>query len=560
MKDEFAIESPTDVQQFLAEMPAPSRRNGDALYNGGMVTGLRAELPGFAYRAEVKDSRGVAEVSLFVDQETWDANCSCAQGFDCPHIYAAFRALLTEYRSAAVQALSASGRVGGQAISLRQPNKALPVATLLEEALGRKLIVQERGFALAVHEAYLETVANRALFEHSLVHIPLEWHLRKLSWTRLEIWPAFPVSEHEFWLYVALYAREQGVDIPDFMQPVTDVTLIEQRVKKWRRDRRIQEWRNRLQTQTWDLRPEPAEPSELRVRIEKDKAQLEMWNPAKERFDSFSQGGFRKLVTGVSVGEIRLSPESQSFFQVFNAEYEPVLSFDEEGRLQQLNPLFRLPALASRIVDSDGQPLARPEEPLEWRLLPGAAADDDYALALRTAAGEPPGTILCVLQGSPFLYLTAHTVYKGPVLFPFLDTEHENQVPAAVIETSSGIGFVKRLGAELPPALSKRVVEIPFHVTLHLSLRPASHGRGTEDCQVTALASTLDGRETKLWNGSTWVPQTSAKRVRSGEEIPVADESLLAKLPALLETLKLKPDFMGKALSTRVTKRFPERV
>src|SRR5437870_1636246 len=74
---------------------------------------------------------------------------------------------------------------------------------------------------------------------------PLEMGCEKVC-DALQIWPAFPPDEYEFWLYVAYAAREHHAELPEFMAPITDLDAIEERMTKWRRTREIEKWKQTL--------------------------------------------------------------------------------------------------------------------------------------------------------------------------------------------------------------------------------------------------------------------------------------------------------------------------
>ena len=64
--------------------------------------------------------------------------------------------------------------------------------------------------------------------------------------TSLEIWPEFPSTLHEFWLYAANAAVQRGVQLPDFMRPVSGLEGVRERIAAWGRAREIQRWKRTL--------------------------------------------------------------------------------------------------------------------------------------------------------------------------------------------------------------------------------------------------------------------------------------------------------------------------
>src|SRR5207249_4789402 len=124
-----------------------------------------------------------------------------------------------------------------------------------------------------------------------------------------------------------------------------------------------------------------------------------------------------------------------------------------------------------------------------------------YGLRLVQADGTPAPPILCLLAGTPALYLTATAVFTGPEPHPqVLDAKRENRIPAPAIEQLSGVAFLQSLGVDLPPRLRERVRTLPFQVAIHCRLQPVYLGSDTEECVVSAFAEAPDGHALS-WTG-----------------------------------------------------------
>src|SRR5207244_10846162 len=68
------------------------------------------------------------------------------------------------------------------------------------------------------------------------------------GWDTLQIWPALPRDEHEFWLYIVRAARGFNLSIPEFMLPVSDPSRIDARMAKWERARQVEKWTRTFST------------------------------------------------------------------------------------------------------------------------------------------------------------------------------------------------------------------------------------------------------------------------------------------------------------------------
>jgi hypothetical protein len=237
------------------------------------------------------------------------------------------------------------------------------------------------------------------------------------------------------------------------------------------------------------------------------------------------------------------------------------LRYSDSDSANIVRRCLRIPGLESRVVGHDGQPLARPTDPLKWDLTPAANEQEDYRLRLVQADGSPLPPILCILPGSPSLYLTANAVFNGPnPQEHVLDPLDENRIPAPAIERASGLAFLQSLELELPPRVRERVRSLPFEVAISCKLQPIYPGSESEDCVVSVVGQAPDGHQ-QVWTGYNWLDNTPKGRRKTGRDsdaITIYDWSLPNRIPPLLEPLALKPSAYGGGLVTRVTKKFPE--
>src|ERR1051326_6877935 len=280
----------------------------------------------------------------------------------------------------------------------------------------------------------------------------------------LQIWPALPENECEFWLYVANAAQEHGLAIPEFMLPVSDLTLIQQRLARWRRARDIEHWKQTLGNLPHTHRPHRAPTGELdlRVMITDQEVRLQWQRPGVREFELLKQRQARQLDADYQEGAVRFTPEAELIWQFFSdlPDYKIKLEFldstDEAADI--LGRVMRSRLLESRIVGLDGRPLARPQEPLRWEVIPAKAETDDYRFRLVQANGALPPPILGVLPGLPALYVTEQAIFLGPeTQTDVLQPTQETRIPAPAVERASGVAFLQSLGAELPARLRGRV-------------------------------------------------------------------------------------------------------
>ena len=232
VNDAFELLDPGNAQSYLKKFSPEARRQGQKAFAAGGVHSLAPDTPGKFFSGEVHADGEVFNVHLYYDPvEGWMGDCTCAQRTKCAHNFAAMRALLAEHSSAVVRNLSASRATGGAGMALKGKSGEEPgLARRLLSHLGRPLNPEESKYIRKVRATY-ERVRQ-------LAHIS-RWDFQEMGfrmpgygWDTLDIWPAFPQDEYEFWLYIVRAAQGFGLPIPEFMLPVSDIS------KSWT------EWQN----------------------------------------------------------------------------------------------------------------------------------------------------------------------------------------------------------------------------------------------------------------------------------------------------------------------------
>ena len=572
MDDNFELFDASNAQAFLRTFPDAVRSKGLACFNSNRVLNLVAEEPGRAYAASVLGPPMV-RVRLHCEPESgWEGTCTCPARGDCEHVYAVVCAVLAEQRTAVVRGLSAGGRPpqllpGGPQPKLAEPANPNDLKGLLTVALCRRLKPGESRFVDKVQAAYLRSRLSHQISAWDFAEMDLPFRQSGHDWSPLEIWPSHPANLHEFWLYVAQAAQERGAVIPDFMQPVTDLRPILERLARWRRSREIQKWKHLLD----QVHPPPASgvasPGEfdLRLVLEPGTARLDVRRPGAPGFEPLRRAILNRLHDAHYRGVLQLAPGADLLWHLLAddiyAESGLGLGYGDENA-SLWRRLLSLPQLESRIVTEDAQPLERRADPLRWELTPAADENDDYRLRLVDAQGAPAPPLVCALPGRPALYLAARALFKGPDLVAELldlGTDREARIPAPALETGAGVALLRTLGLDLPARVRERVQSVPLSVTIVCSLRQLYPGSPSEECHFQIEAAAPDGHKEafdgKQWNQSS--PVRAAKRSQQAA-IVVYDRTLLGRFPALLDPLNPKINAYTGYISVRVTRRFGE--
>lgn len=569
MNDAFELLDPRSAQAFLKSFDSETRRRGDSHFRKGQVQNLEPLEGGVSYTATVQAGEVSHEVRLDYDPiEGWSGTCTCSRQTDCEHIFAAMRALLLEHSAASVRSLSSVNSQTAMAVAraaTKSDEETGRLARQLMSTLARPLKAEENKFIRKVQNVFKRCEQNRHITRWDFDEMGL--HLGGYGWDSLQIWPSFPTDEHDFWLYVANAAKQHNVKIPAFMEPISDLSAIQERLIRWQRAREIEKWKQALGNIHPSTSSRPATDAEidLRVVIAESEALLEWRRGPQENFQPLKSANIQQLSNDTQEGLVHFTAEAELLWHLFSQRVfftsSAHLRYSDTDAVSIIRRFLRIPSLESRIVGKEGQPLARPTESLKWDLSPAANDDEDYRLRLVQSDGGALPPILCILPGSPSLYLTGNAVFKGPNPHEqVLDPLQENRIPAPAIERASGLAFLQSLELELPPRVRERVRKLPFQIVISCKLQPIYPGSESEDCLVNVVGEAPDGHQ-QNWTGYNWLDSTrklGRKPNRNADAIVIYDWSLLNQIPSLLEPLSLKPSAYGGGLVTRVTKKFPE--
>jgi hypothetical protein len=549
------------IERFLALVPAKTRKRGRGYFARGDVLELECVEPDQYYAAVVSGGEDY-EVSLKFADRVWSSECSCPMQYDCKHTVAAMLQLqkrATTNGEKAVANIIPLPKTKPRGVP--QPPRS-PLYGRLVENLGRKLLFDEAAFVRQV-QTFFSNVSVREPNESDLSLVSSGRNTYNY-WQPIDLWPEFPRDDFYLWLYVAWELRRRKTRYPQFMDGITDFSLIEAVMNEWEREKEIAHWKDWFRNFDEPAPVSDAGTLELRLAVLPTEARLQWRTDPNAGFAELKQGQAKKFTEQFERGALHIATDSLPLWSaVFKPwSYESWWSFKYENATARpaLNRLLRLPLPPDRLVTADGQPLPRAAEPLRLKLGVPENRDENYELALATADGSPPPKIFCTLSGQPTLYLTERGLFSGPPA-DALDTELRKVIPARALESADGLRFLHATGVPLPGHLAQRVRTVSVGITLSCELKPIYTGSQSEDI-IISVAAKAPGMKTEKFTPQGWQPQTGnrgEKKIKAEKGvIAVHDRAAQRHFPRLLESLGLKWDGYPGDWKLRLTKKTPE--
>ena len=536
----------TAALDYVRSVPRVMAQRGEDYVAKKRVRNIEAFPDGVGFYAEVTGTQDYEVVAAFDKKKgRWTCDCDCPVGVQCKHGYALMKTLLDQSPAVAVK----------PAAEAPKPASG-PLADALAEAVGRKLGDAEDDYLHRVDATFAKVKAAQGIFVHDFT--TLGFQVPGFHWDRVAAWPGFPADELEFWFYVVLFAEALGVGVPKPMRPLEVPAAVRGRVEKWRRGREVERWK-KLLSRLPDAEVErPVGGYDLRVRFLAEEAIVESRKPDAVEFESTKAAAFRELP---NVPTSAFTPEAALLRQLLEVRadfgYPPALRYLDKSSADVLGEMLRVPWLESRLIGANGLPLARPEEPLRWQLDPAADESGDYRLRLVQPDGQPAQDFLLVVEGTPTLYVTGDTIWRGPVLDAHaLTPGEEARIPAPALETGHGVRFLRKHGVELPPRLRERVRTVVVKPRLRCEIQPTYPGAKEESCIIHVLAESEDASATFVFARDEWV-ETSPEKSKK-DSLIFHDRSALAGVPALLDPLRIKWDSFARHFHFKVTRKFAD--
>jgi hypothetical protein len=330
------------MERFLAILPPKTCTRGRDYFARGDVLSVTCVESNHRYSAVVRGGEDY-KVELSFADNIWLTKCSCPMNYDCKHVVAAMLEL--------ERLAGEDGNIGARKPKTpsRNPDQFSnsPLADRLTAALGRKLRQPELNFVRQIQSLY-QVARYRQLTERDLGTINPQWYF---SYQPLNLWPEFPSDDFYCWLFIAWELRRGEVPYPDFMEAITDFSLIEKEIIQWQRDKEIDRWKG------WFQGFEPGAPQadagtlDLRLMILSKEARLQWRTDAASEFLDLKQSQAKRFAEQFESGSLQVTPEAlplwSAVFKPWN--YESWWSFKYENSTSRpaLNRLLRMPLRGS---------------------------------------------------------------------------------------------------------------------------------------------------------------------------------------------------------------------
>ena len=531
---------------FLNNFSEDARQEGENLHKDGCVTQIFGNHLFIQGRVEV-GAQKVYSTTLRLRDDTWVGTSTSSAGSRCPCLVATMMARVERGENLP----EAPNEVGEKSVD-----------ELLEEKLGRELKESEEFFLSKLEKRFRKFIVEKEIFDHDLVRLSPKWEVS--GYDALSLWPSPPEDIIEFWNYIAYAFDKKNLKGPVFMEAITDLDAVREKIESWEREQEAGEWEERMMAVT--AREPQKEPmrGQFRMQVTTGEAKLQWKQEGAATFATVTEAAdLHVLMELHEEGALRMSEGSQLLWVHYLTHRQETgsdeLRLESEANCRFMNHLFGQPALGEYLVTLDELPFARVDDPLRW--ICSEAVDGDPTMArmeLVTSDDERVPYSLRVLPGVDEMYISDEAVCTGPhhwvegtEVMPFYD------VPIQVLANETGVDFMARVGAQLPPSLMGRVQDEKMTVTIKASLTRKLTAAESEHMLLDVSAIDQDGYRKESLARDGWVLEE--RQPTPGDRILRFDRASLHRFPVLLESLNVSYDPGSGCFKTRIVKNFPER-
>ena len=531
---------------FLNSFSEESQKTGEHWHNEGCVTQIFGNY--LLIRGTLETPEGLnIETSLTMRGNGWEGESDSDQGRDCPGLYAIMLERLDRGRNLP-----------------ESPNEIgdTPLPILLEESLGRELDDDEETYLSKLEKRYRRFAIEKEIFDHDLIRLDPRWEVT--GYDALELWPSPPKNIAEFWNYIAYVFEKKGLGFPSFMKGVTDLSHTQSKLMNWEHEREVSEWSERIgQFIDGPGKEVDSRNGEFCLEITTNRANLKWKQEGEEDFSTLSTQEILGLVEKYDSGLLQMDSDSELLWASYlnfrgKAGTEEIrLESELAGRF--LNELFRRPSLNSKLVDLDGEVIRISDIKLSWLCdIDSSSVTGDWRLFLMMEDGEVVPHSLRLLPGPENFYLSDDTVFHGPASWSDnTDVSPTYQLPREVVESATGVAFLKRADAQMPVSLEERVDDATMDVTLKASIINGLSSAESEHLLLKCNARDQSETRVESLSGDGWTV-VEVEEPDNGR-IMHYDRTTLHRIEPFIGKIASSYDTSHEAFKAKLSKTFPKR-
>jgi len=463
------------------------------------------------------------------------------------------------------------------AVRRREARGTLPLPPVEEEdfeqnlttKLARPLTPDEENYLSKMEKRYERVRLTGKIFDQDMVRLHPKWAIQSME--PVALWPEAPKNLREFWNYIALALADKGLSPPAFLRGMADIDGTREALRDWRHASTVPTWRKRIR-EFIDARQEADTSNHdstrqcefrLLITVNDVRLQISLGGETPSAFANVDAALLDSLRKEHRDGHIVTSGPSELLLVSCKAQSEE--DWNDSFRLETkhharwLATLFQQPALHTLLITRDEVPFQRTTEPLRWASK--LSADGlTLTLQLETAEGTPAPLPLRILRGSQTFYLSADTLFHGPV---WLQDESRIDTPVVMpleaLATPEGIAFMREIDIDVPDSIQGRVRHENLRVKVTAAcMAKAPHSGGAEFVTLKAEAVDGEGRLRETLRISGWQPVDEKKTTDTEDAIICRDRRALRDAEELLNQLRRTWDHETDGWRVRMAKDFPD--
>ena len=440
------------------------------------------------------DGRTPYLVHLQFNPERLIGDCTCPYGSHCKHAVAVAKLLINESPIVEDPEKSASTEPTLADLVSKKVNRPLagPAGTFLKAAERWR----QTGNHTVNQNTFLQTLGSKTSWNFNAT---FEIHPKALP----------PRDAWDFLAFLAILAKEKSSSLPPTVASAIDPALIEELSKKITSHREIAAWENELAQ--WQIHAAPARPKsvELKLQLSPGGPVILARSGSETEFTPAKIKTLRECESDLRYGNYDstlLDAGSISILAILQNAYGAINTLKIEPFSKELThclaKLIRTPELLSKhVMAEDGQPIVLSNSPLAWHLKSPAEGHSNYKLDLLDADGRGVPAPIAIIPGEPLHYVCGsgiHPIDRWP--FHNRYKPMPMKIPAAALESKTGIRALVEMALPLPPALQSRIRRVPLAIDVRLKFSDL----GSAHIQLNASAGTGTNKRHSIWTGLEW--------------------------------------------------------